>query len=158
MRRSCFCLLLAAVHGLFYSFAHADTPAKDQAGAIKTHIDRHYASLETLYKRLHSHPELSLREEQTSALLAKELEGLGFEVTRKVGGYGTVGVLKNGTGPTVLVRTDMDALPVVERTNLPYASQVLTRDRDGKEVGVMHACGHDMHMTCWVGTARTLAA
>ena len=90
--------------------------------------------------------------------MAKELQALGFEVTTKVGLTGVVGVMKNGTGPTVLVRTDMDALPVTEATGLAYASKVRTRDKEGKEVGVMHACGHDMHMTCWVGTARALAA
>jgi hippurate hydrolase len=90
--------------------------------------------------------------------VAKELKDLGFEVTEKFGGYGVVGVFKNGKGPTVLVRTDMDALPVSERTGLPYASKVRTRDKNDNEVGVMHACGHDMHMTCFVGTARVLVA
>src|SRR5205085_3056499 len=95
---------------------------------------------------------------RTADKLAKELQALGFEVTTKVGGNGVVGILKNGPGPTVLVRTDLDCLPVTERTGLPYASTVRTRDRAGNEVGAMHACGHDMHMTCWVGTARVLAA
>lgn len=103
--------------------------------------------LEALYKHLHANPELSFQEEKSAARLAKELRELGFTVTEKVGGHGIVGVLKNGDGPTVLVRTDMDALPVVERTGLPYASKVRVRDRHGNEVGVMHACGHDMHMT-----------
>jgi hippurate hydrolase len=97
-------------------------------------------------------------EEQTAARMARELRALGFAVTEKVGGHGVVGVLKNGPGPTVLVRTDMDALPIVEQTGLAYASKVRTRDRNGNEVGAMHACGHDMHMTCWVGTARVLAS
>lgn len=138
-------------------------PAADDAPAMKklaAEVSRtaagELASLETLYKHLHSHPELSLKEEQTAARMAKELKELGFDVTEKVGGHGVVGVLKNGKGPTVLVRTDMDALPVLERTGLPYASRVRMRDKDGKEADVMHACGHDMHMTCWVGTARTL--
>src|SRR5262249_55469678 len=100
---------------------------------------------------------LALQEEQTAARLARELKETGFEVTTGVGGHGVVGVLKNGDGPTVLVRTDMDALPVEERTGLPYASKVRARDRGGKEMPAMHACGHDMHMTCWVGTARVLA-
>ncbi len=106
---------------------------------------------------MHTHPELSFEEVQSAARMAKELQGLGFEVTTKVGLTGVVGVLKNGPGPTVLVRTDMDALPVTEATGLPYASKVRTRDKEGKDVGVMHACGHDMHMTCWVGTVRVLA-
>jgi hippurate hydrolase len=115
------------------------------------------ADLEALYKHLHTHPELSLHEKNSAARLAHELKEAGFEVTEAVGGYGVVGVLRNGKGPTVLVRTDMDALPVIERTGLPYASKVRVRDKDGNEVGVMHACGHDMHMTCLVGTARVLA-
>jgi hippurate hydrolase len=113
--------------------------------------------LTALYKHLHAHPELSLQEEKTAARLASELKKLGFEVTEKVGGHGIVAVMKNGSGPTVLVRTDLDALPVVEKTGLPYASKERARDREGNDVGVMHACGHDMHMTCWVGTARVLS-
>jgi hippurate hydrolase len=89
--------------------------------------------------------------------MAKELRELGFDVTAKVGGHGVVGILKNGDGPTILVRTDLDALPVVEKTGLPYASKVRTLDRARNDVGVMHACGHDMHMTCWCGTAKVLA-
>jgi hippurate hydrolase len=127
-------------------------------GPIREKIESELASLEALYKHLHTHPELSFEEEQTSARMAKELTSLGFAVTTGVGGHGVVGILKNGPGPTVLVRTDMDALPVTEATGLPYASKVRTRDKEGKEVGVMHACGHDMHMTCWVGTARALAS
>src|SRR5262249_5883260 len=92
-----------------------------------------------------------------SARLAEELKKLGFEVTTGVGGHGVVAVLENGKGPTVLVRTDMDALPVTEQTGLSYASKVRVRDKAGNDVGVMHACGHDMHMTCWDGTARGLA-
>jgi hippurate hydrolase len=117
----------------------------------------HYAQWEQLYKHLHANPELSYQEEKTAARLAAELRAIGFQVTEKVGGHGVVGVLRNGPGPTVMVRTDMDALPVVERTGLPFASRVRVKDAEGKEVGVMHACGHDMHMACWVGTARVLA-
>jgi hippurate hydrolase len=124
------------------------------------HIDELVAGdLEQLlatYKHFHTHPELSLHEEHSAARLAKAMRDLGFDVTEHVGGHGIVAVLKNGTGPTVLVRTDMDALPVTERTGLPYASKVHVRDKSGNDVGVMHACGHDMHMTCWVGTARVL--
>ncbi|HUK13996.1 MAG TPA: amidohydrolase [Thermoanaerobaculaceae bacterium] len=116
------------------------------------------ADLEVLYRDLHSHPELSLREERTAARIAGELAAAGFAVTEHVGGHGVVGVLANGAGPTVLVRTDMDALPVVEATGLPYASSVKATDDQGREVGVMHACGHDAHMTVFVGTARALAA
>jgi hippurate hydrolase len=133
-------------------------PSKEQMEEVNKLIARYYGNLEGIYKYLHSHPELSLQEVRTAARLAKELREAGFEVTEKVGGTGVVGVLKNGKGPTVLIRTDMDALPVIERTGLPYASSVRARDRSGREVGVMHACGHDMHMACWVGTARVLAA
>jgi amidohydrolase len=124
--------------------------------AIAKSIDAEIGDLEKLYVQLHSHPEIAFQEEQTSARLAQELKKLGFEVTTKVGDTGIVGVFKNGPGPTVLVRTDMDALPVTERTGVPYASKVRTRDKDGRDVGVMHACGHDIHMTCWVGAARAL--
>jgi amidohydrolase len=124
---------------------------------VQRRLAEEYPRLEALYKELHAHPELSLHEAQTAKRLARELKDLGFEVSENVGGYGVVGVLKNGSGPTVLVRTDMDGLPVTEQTGLPYASKVRTRDKDQNEVGVMHACGHDMHMTCWTGTARVLA-
>jgi hippurate hydrolase len=110
-----------------------------------------------VYEQLHASPELSLREERTAARIAQELSRLGFAVTQRVGGYGVVGVLRNAAGPTVLVRTDMDALPVTEATGLPYASTVRVRDDQGREVGVMHACGHDAHMTVFLGTARVLA-
>jgi hippurate hydrolase len=121
-------------------------------------------SLLAIYKDIHSHPELSTREEKTSALVAKELRATGCEVTENFGKYdnpnlkcyGVIGIMKNGTGPTVLVRTDMDALPVEEDTGLPYASKVTTKGDDGREVHVMHACGHDAHMSALIGTARAL--
>jgi hippurate hydrolase len=135
----------------------ADAAAlKALAADVEKRIAAEVDSLEALYKHLHEHPELSLQEEKTAARLAKELRELGFEVTEGVGGHGVVAVLKNGPGPVVLVRADMDALPIVEKTNLAYASKVRAKDRRGTEVGVMHACGHDMHMTCWVGAARVL--
>lgn len=141
-------------------FSPAQTPGSlsDRTAAITKKLDAELSDLESLYKHLHSHPELSLQERQTAARMAKELSALGFEVTSGVGGTGVVGLLKNGPGPTVLVRTDLDALPVTEQTKRPYASTVKVRDKAGNEVGVMHACGHDMHMTCWVGTARVLAS
>ncbi len=129
----------------------------DRAAAINASVASDYGRLEALYKHLHTHPELSLQEEKSAARLAAEMRETGFTVSEKVGGHGIVCLLKNGPGPTVMVRTDLDALPVVEQTGLPYASTVRAKDRDGKDVGVMHACGHDMHMTCWVGAARTLA-
>ncbi len=133
-------------------------PAKGLADEVRKHAAAGHDALEAFYKHLHANPELSLQEVRTAARLAKELRALGFEVTEKVGGTGVVGVLTNGKGPTVMVRTDMDALPVVERTGLDYASRVRARDRAGQEVGVMHACGHDMHMTCWLGAAKVLTA
>ena len=114
------------------------------------------APLVALYKELHANPELSLHEEQTAARLAKELRAAGLEVTENFGGHGIVGILKNGDGPVILVRTDLDALPVPEKTGLPYASKRTATDDLGREVPVMHACGHDIHMTCLVGTARAL--
>jgi hippurate hydrolase len=114
-------------------------------------------SLLSLYEHLHTHPELSYQEVETSARMAEELKKVGAKVTTGVGRNGVVGVLENGPGPVVLVRTDMDALPVVEQTGLPYASKVKGRDPQGREVGVMHACGHDIHMTSFVGTARWLS-
>mgnify|MGYP006267341091 CR=1 FL=1 len=146
----------------------AGEPASDPAAA----------DLVDLYTHLHANPELSLQEDDTSALLAGALERMAFEVTTglgdewvrakaerdqggaidEVGGYGVVGVMENGKGPTVLIRADMDALPVNERTGLDYASQVTDVTWTGVESGVMHACGHDIHMTSWVGTARELVA
>ncbi|MGZ3396086.1 MAG: M20 metallopeptidase family protein [Isosphaeraceae bacterium] len=109
-----------------------------------------------LYIHLHSHPELSYQEVETAARVVAELKRAGAKVTTGVGKLGVVGLIENGPGPVVLVRTDMDALPVVEQTGLPYASKVKARDSQGREVGVMHACGHDVHMTCFIGTARWL--
>jgi hippurate hydrolase len=113
--------------------------------------------LEALYKDIHSHPELSMQEERTAALAAERLKRAGFEVTDGVGGTGVVGVLKNGEGPTVMLRADMDALPVKEDTGLPYASTVTATDADGNETPVMHACGHDMHVTWLAGASALLA-
>jgi hippurate hydrolase len=122
-------------------------------------------SLLTIYKDLHSHPELSIQEQRTAALLAKELKAVGCDVTENVGKYenadqkcyGVVGLMKNGDGPVVLVRTDLDALPVQEETGLPYASKVTAKNEKGDEVHVMHACGHDAHVSILIGVARSLA-
>jgi amidohydrolase len=113
--------------------------------------------LEGLYKDIHSHPELSMEEERTAGLAAARLKAAGFEVTEGVGKTGVVGLLENGEGPTVMLRADMDALPVKEATGLPYASTVTATDADGNETPVMHACGHDMHVT-WLAGASTLLA
>ena len=113
--------------------------------------------LEDLYRDLHAHPELSLQEQRTARRAADWLERAGYEVATGVGGTGVVGVLANGDGPTVMLRADMDALPIEEATGLPYASRVTAHDADGNEVPVMHACGHDMHVTWLAGSAALLA-
>jgi amidohydrolase len=128
------------------------------AGAVSAEVDAVYPQSETLYLDLHRHPELSGHERQTAATLAVALRALGYGVTTGVGGTGVVGVLKNGDGPAVMLRTELDALPVEEKTGLPYASTVRTKDDNGADVGVMHACGHDIHMASWVGTARIMAS
>ncbi len=126
--------------------------------------DAELPSLITIYKDLHTHPELSTHEERSAAIVAKELKAAGCEVTDHVGkydkpgltSYGVIGVMKNGAGPTVAIRTDLDALPVHEETGLPYASTVTTKNDAGQDVSVMHACGHDIHMSTFIGTARAL--
>jgi len=138
--------------------------AAAQQQSLDALIDRELPSLLSTYKSLHLAPELSHREEKTSAFVAGELRKLGFTVTERIGkyensqwaGYGIVGIFKNGPGPTVLVRTELDALPVEEKTGLPYASQVKTKNDAGLDVNVMHACGHDIHMTSFLGTAKML--
>jgi hippurate hydrolase len=116
------------------------------------------SELGTLYRDLHAHPELAFAEHRTSGIVAERLRQLGYQVTIEVGGTGVVGVLTAGPGPTVLLRADMDALPVLEQTGLDYASVARAKDADGHDVPVMHACGHDMHVTCLLGAAAELAA
>jgi amidohydrolase len=128
-----------------------------EAHEVLTGLDGIGGELEELYRDIHQHPELSLQERRTAARAAEALASAGFEVTSGVGGTGVVGVLRNGDGPTVMLRADMDALPVEEATGLPYASTATATDADGNEVPVMHACGHDMHVT-WLAGAATLLA
>ncbi len=138
--------------------------ASPLASSLAQMLEGQMDELEKTYTYLHSHPELSYHEKETAGLIADRLRSLGFTVATNVGDYrvegrmpyGLVGVLENGTGPTVMVRTDMDALPVEENTGLPYTSDVKVQGEEGTEVGVMHACGHDVHMTCFLGTARLL--
>lgn len=132
--------------------------ADDVKALVGRKVDAEYSSLFEIYQDLHQHPELSFTEVRTGGIVAKELRSLGFEVTEKVGSLAVVGVMKNGAGPTVLVRADMDALPVKELTGLPYASTAMAKDLAGKEQPAMHACGHDAHVTNLIGTARVLAA
>jgi len=141
--------------------AAVSLPAQD----LKTFVNSQVPGLVTIYKDLHAHPELSHQEAHTSALVADELRKAGYTVTERVGkypdgtqAYGVVAVLENGPGPRLLIRSDLDALPVVEDTGLSYASHVRAKNAAGQDVGVMHACGHDIHMTTLIGTARTLAA
>jgi amidohydrolase len=139
-------------------------PVVAQSSAdLKSSVETQLPSLVETYKHLHRNPELSHHEANTSAYLAAELRKLGYSVTERVGkyqdgtqAYGIVAILKNGAGPTLLIRTDMDALPLVEKTGLDYASTVRTKNDQGQDVGVMHACGHDIHMTVLLGTAREM--
>ena len=126
------------------------TPTAAQVEAI-------YPAIEALYIDLHKNPELAFQETQTSTKLAAHVKGLGFDVTTGVGGTGVVAVMKNGSGPTVMLRTELDALPVEEKTGLPYASTVKVKNASGQLVPVMHACGHDLHMAAWAGAARLMA-
>ncbi len=124
---------------------------------VLKNLDALVPGLEALYKDVHAHPELSMQETRTAGLAAERLRAAGFEVTTGVGNTGVVGVLKNGDGPTVMLRADMDALPVAEATGVPYASHVTAKDAEGNTVPVMHACGHDMHVT-WLAGATALMA
>ena len=145
------CLFLALSTAGQTKSANWTTPSADQVNAI-------YPEVESLYLDLHRTPELAMHEQQTAAKLAERMKALGYEVTTGVGGTGIVAVLRNGPGSTVLLRTDMDALPIEEATGLPFASHVVVKSDSGTSVPVMHACGHDIHMSSWVGTAKLMAA
>jgi hippurate hydrolase len=136
--------------------AQAFDPA-DMRVAIDHELDKDYPALDALYRDLHSHPELGFHETRTAALLAAQMRKLGFTVTEKVGGTGVVALYHNGPGPIVLVRTELDALPMEDKSGLPYASHVQA-DYDGKPTFVAHSCGHDNHMAWWIGTAEALLA
>jgi amidohydrolase len=120
-------------------------------------VEAIYPDIEALYVDLHKNPELAFQETQTAAKLAARAKALGFEVTTGVGRTGIVAVMKNGPGPTVMLRTELDALPVEEKTGLPFASAVVVKNTSGQSIPVMHACGHDIHMAAWAGTARLMA-
>ena len=149
-------LLGAAACLVFAGSAAAMDVAADKA-AIDRILDGEYPHLDALYKDIHQHPELGHHETRTAAILAKEMRDLGFEVTEHVGGTGVVAILHNGNGPTVMIRTELDALPMQEKTGLPYASTVQT-EYEGKMTYVDHSCGHDIHMASWVGTAKALVS
>ena len=133
-------------------------PAAAPAATLDEAIKADMPSLMAVYRDLHANPELSMQEVRSPAKLAAEARKLGFTVTEKVGKTGVVAVMKNGPGPVLMIRADMDGLPIVEQTGLPFASKVRATARSGVETGVMHGCGHDSHMTAWLGTARRLAA
>ncbi|HEY7098872.1 MAG TPA: amidohydrolase [Terriglobales bacterium] len=146
MKSSTLLLLLALAVS---AFAQSNASSKD--------VDAVYPQAHDLYLELHEHPELSGHESQTAAKLAASLRSLGYDVTEHVGGTGVVAILKNGAGPTVMLRTELDALPVEEKTGLSYASKVRAKDDAGLDVPVMHACGHDLHMASMLGTAAIMA-
>ena len=138
-------------------FALLTSPSGAQTATASRELDVVYPDAYALYVDLHQHPELSSQETRTASTLAARLRSLGYDVTEHVGGTGIVAVLKNGSGPTIMLRTELDALPVEEKTGLPYASTVHAKDPSGTEVPVMHACGHDLHMAALVGTAAVMA-
>lgn len=147
--------LILASSGVSQEIKLSTSP--DETKAIEAWVDSHLDDAVATYKHLHANPELSLQEFKTSALVGKSLEQSGFEVTSGVGGTGVVAVMKNGAGPTVLIRGDMDALPVIEQTGLPYASKVEIKREDGSSVGAMQACGHDVHTTTVIWLGQLLA-
>ena len=162
LRPSVFCkrYILGVLNGVRFAALVLATVASCRTAAAdpQSWVTENVASLVKMYQQLHQAPELSRQEEKTAARLAVELKAAGFDVTTGVGGHGVVGVLKNGRGKTLMIRTDLDALPVAEETGLQYASTVRARDQRGATVGVMHACGHDLHMTNLIGVARYLAS
>ncbi|MDB5518819.1 MAG: hypothetical protein JWQ17_5577 [Tardiphaga sp.] len=135
--------------------AHAEIDVARLKTAIETSLEADYPKLDALYKEIHAHPEIAFEEVKTAARLAAEMRALGFDVTEKVGKTGLVAIYKNGEGPTIMVRTELDALPMEEKTGLDYASHDKTT-WNGRETFVAHSCGHDIHMASWVGTAKTL--
>src|ERR1700730_11330611 len=153
---------ITAIYPVLCLLAAPGFAAAQELGAL---VNSQLSGLVDTYKGIHAHPELSHHEEHTAALLAGELRKAGYTVTERVGkypdgtqAYGLVATLQNGPGPRLLIRADMDALPVVEETGVAYPSHVTTKNAAGQEVGVMHACGHDVHVTTMIGTARALAA
>lgn len=151
---TCLCITICGMTLL--ADAKADRPARDSA-PIKQWVDEQIGPLVSIYRDFHAHPEVSFQEAETAKRLAALLQAAGYEVTTDVGGHGLVAILRNGDGPTVMLRTDLDALPVTENTELVYASKETVKLDDGTESGVMHACGHDIHMTNVLGTAQYMA-
>ncbi len=148
--------MAGAALALAFGGLPSSTAAFAQDDGLRAGVQEDMPELMELYRDLHANPELSFEEHETAAKLASRMRDLGFEVTEGVGRTGVVAVMKNGEGPTVLIRADMDALPVVEQTGLPFASTVTATPATGVKTGVMHACGHDTHMTAWIGAAQQL--
>ncbi len=149
-------ILAACIFGLFHPASLGQLSRSDHSW-IHPQVDREYPALFQLYKHLHANPEIAFQEVKTAQRMAQELKDAGFEVTAPIGGHGVVGILRNGDGPTLMLRTDLDGLPITEETGLDYASQVRIQGPTGQKIGLMHACGHDVHMTCFVGAARILS-
>ncbi len=148
-------LLVSVALGAILPQAHAELDVPALKSTITSSVEREYPKLDALYKDIHAHPELAFQEVKTAAKLAAEMRALGFEVTENVGKTGLVALYRNGDGPTIMVRTELDALPMEEKTGLPYASHDKTV-WNGRETFVDHSCGHDIHMASWVGAATTL--
>ena len=148
--RSSVVVILTLSGGAFADAPQSTNPSVPEVAALEP-------ELEALYKDLHQHPELAFHERRTAAALASRVKALGFEVTTGIGQTGIVAIMRNGPGPVVMLRTELDALPVEEKTGLPFASKVTTQDANGATVPVAHACGHDLHMTGWYGTAKVMA-
>ncbi len=148
-------MMAAALCAASFLPAHAEIDVISLKAAIATSLEADYPKLDALYKDIHAHPEVAFQEVKTAARLAAEMRALGFEVTEKIGKTGLVAIYKNGDGPTIMVRTELDALPMEEKTGLAYASHDKTT-WNGQDTFVAHSCGHDIHMASWVGTAKTL--
>ena len=156
MNRFAKILLASAALGAWTALpVHAELDVARLKAAITSSVEADYPKLDALYKDIHAHPEIAFQEVKTAAKLATEMRALGFDVTENVGKTGLVAIYKNGDGPTIMVRTELDALPMEEKTGLPYASHDKT-NWNGRDTFVAHSCGHDIHMASWVGTAKTL--
>jgi len=149
--------LYAAIPAVFLAPNLSAQPGGAPPGVTATQVTAIYPEIEKLYMDLHRNPELAFHEQRTAAELAKRVSALGYEVTTGIGGTGLVAIMKNGPGPVVMLRTELDALPIEERTGLAFASTVKAKNDAGETVPVAHACGHDLHMSAWVGTAELMA-
>ncbi len=152
-----FMLVLASLCPAVFTPARAELDVAKLKASIEASVEADYPKLDALYKDIHAHPEVAFQEVRTAAKLAAEMRALGFEVTEKIGKTGLVAIYRNGEGPAIMVRTELDALPMEEKTGLPYSSRDKT-NWNGQETFVDHSCGHDIHMASWVGTAKTLVA